>query len=1115
MLSLAMFSIRRPRAALAGWLLVGIILSLIGLGVTRTLSPSITTVPGTQSAQAQRLGNAAFGPTQLMPILLKGPRAQLDAEGPRLVAALAARPHTRVLSAWDAGTASHGLRPLPTAAMIVVSVDRAEKTVVAHDAPQIDRLIAHTVHRPVHAFVSGQASIDRAVKDAALSDLRRSELIALGILFLLLLVGLRAPVAAALVIAVAAISTLAGFGEVALLGHIVSLDPLGVALGTMTGLAVSTGFALLVLDRFHREQFADAEHPRDAATAAVRDLRTTGRAVLVGGTALILALALVAILGPTALMVSVGTGALTCAAFATGGAVVVMPAAMVLLGRRIDAFSVPAPAPLARAWSMLVDGGNRVTRHAAATGAVATALLAAIAVPVLFLDTGPAAITQLPASASARIAFQEISRVMGPGWATPYNLVVVPNGRPVTTPRTLQSIARLESQIANDPSVDSVTGPGQIVATSRQLAPFGPSLRHSAAISDQSRTQLRRLIAGLGRAGAGSQQLQSGLVTAASGARQLNSGSGSAQSGASELHAGLAKARSGSSQLAAGLSSALDGARALKSGAGQALTGSAQLVHGIGLAQTPAAASVPALNALAGDTARTSSAIAGAQARAGDASASVSGALTAVQAMTTGRSDPQYASAIARLQAALGAVSDLRGEIDTTASTASSAKSLSSTIAHASPGLVAGLNLLHRGAAQLQAGIEKLRNGNAQLATGLGQLSGGGTRLTGGLDQLTAGAGALETGLGQLTNGTGQLAQGLSTGAAPAGQLTTGLGTMQAAVVKARGQIPSTAALKQLERQSPGIFNSGYFVLSALAGATSSDRNAASFMINLTRGGTAGQIVVVSKYPSGDPRADALRTRLAGLSATFAQRNNVQVAVGGPAGSLGDLTSVTRSRIWLDIAVIAAAIVLVLGVALRAVVLPAVATLCGLLVTAAAFGVLQVLFGGPDAMLGGPGYLDPVSVIGIFTVAFGITTTFSTLLLVHTRAAFVSAPGAARAVRAGLRETAAAATGAGVVMVAALIPFGVTDLITLRQFGIGVAVAILLDLLVVRPVLLPAAATVLGRFGWWPTSGARTRHPARGPASEPDDVADAPAVAASAAPGARRDPQRPLGASGD
>src|SRR5690349_14148655 len=120
MITLARFSIRRPKTALLGWLVVAGALTAIGLGVSGTLSPSVTVVPGTQSSRALALGKAQFGPTQLVPILLEGPKRQLDRQGPALVRALARRPHTRVLSAWDAGTASASLRR-PGADMIVVS----------------------------------------------------------------------------------------------------------------------------------------------------------------------------------------------------------------------------------------------------------------------------------------------------------------------------------------------------------------------------------------------------------------------------------------------------------------------------------------------------------------------------------------------------------------------------------------------------------------------------------------------------------------------------------------------------------------------------------------------------------------------------------------------------------------------------------------------------------------------------------------------------------------------------------------------------------------------------------------------------------------------------------
>ena len=1079
MIRLAKLSIRRPKASLAIWLIVGVVLSLIGLGVSKSLSPSVTVVPGTQSSRAQQLSGAQFGPTQLVPILLEGPKSQLDRQGPALVAAIARRPHTRVMSAWDAGSAAASLRPKPTAAMIVVSVDRSEKDAVKYDQPQIESLVTRKITAPVKSYVTGQPSIDRAERDASLSNLRRDEAIAIGALFLLLLIGLRAPVAAAVVTAVGAISMLAGFGEVALLGHIMDLDPVGVAAGTMTGLAVAVAFALLILDRFHREEYPPGGHPRDPMTAAIRGLETTGKAVLVAGTALALSLAVVAIIGPTQLLVSVGTGALTCALFATGGAVVVMPAALVLLGRRIDWLKFPAPAFLQRGWDRLVGAGNWVTRYAVWTGAAATALLAALAVPAFALKTGPPDISQLPSGSKAVVAFREVSRVMGPGWATPYNMIVVSNNLPLTTPKTLAGLSTFQLQIAKNKTVYSVTGPGAINSTSTQLSSFGPQLNHSAAVSEQSKKDLVQLINGLGQAGAGSAQLQSGLASAASGAGQLQSGGGQAGSGAAQLHTGLAQARAGSAQLATGLTQALSGANALKSGAGQALSGANQLAAGLGKGAPQVTAGLPAVGALATSSAAASNEITALKGQAANAQAQTASALSALQAACASKTAPPGCeNAINSLSNVNHSLSGIASGLSTASGNAAGAAGIAAAVKSQVTALAPQLTSAAKGASELAAGIRQLHAGNTQLASGLSQLSGGGGQLVSGLDQLTAGAGALQIGLGQLTNGAGQLATGLTGGVEPAGQLTTGLGTMQAAVVKSRGQIPSTAQLRQLQAQSPGLFNSGYFVLAAVEGATHNNRNAAGFTINLVRGGTAGQILVVSKYKSSDPRTVALGSWLASQANRYARTSHLQVAVGGPAGNLGDLTRVTKSRIWLDVAAVSLVIMLTLAIALRAVLLPAVATLFSLLSTASAFGLLQLLFGGSNPPLGGPGYLDPITVISVFTLAFSITIVFSTILLMRTREVYVAEPGNRAAVRTGLRETAAASTGAGLVMVAALIPFAITDLLNVRALGIGVAFAVLLDVLIVRPVLLPAAEAVLGRYGWWPTHSAGPAEPA-------------------------------------
>jgi len=90
MIRLARVSVRRPVLAILAWTVVAAALTLVGLGVASSISPTVTTVAGTQSSRAE-LARSQFGPSVLVPILLEGPGARLDHQGPALVRALAAR----------------------------------------------------------------------------------------------------------------------------------------------------------------------------------------------------------------------------------------------------------------------------------------------------------------------------------------------------------------------------------------------------------------------------------------------------------------------------------------------------------------------------------------------------------------------------------------------------------------------------------------------------------------------------------------------------------------------------------------------------------------------------------------------------------------------------------------------------------------------------------------------------------------------------------------------------------------------------------------------------------------------------------------------------------------
>ena len=1071
MLRLARISIRRPRAALAAWALVAAALVLIGLGVSHSLSPSITVVPGSESSRAQRLSQGEFGPSVLVPILLEGPAAQLDKQGPKVVAALGRRPDTRVMSAWSIGPTGKSLRPSPTAAMVVASVARTERAMVDTVQPQIERTVDANITGQVKASITGQPTLDRALRDESIATTREAMAIACGLLFVLLLIGLRAPVAAVVLTGFGAVTALSGLGVMALLGKVIETDALAVALGSMTGLALGVGFALLMVDRFHQAALEGRDPRARVAAAASAAVATTGRAILFSGTALIIALLLATAIAPTPILTSLGIGVLVCSALATGAAVVVMPALLTLMGSRIAAFSFPAPRFLARGWDWLVGRGRWVTKWAVATGAVATAALLALALPAASLDTGPPDVSMLPASNAARVSFERVATVMGPGWPTPYNVVIVSNKRPITDPALLKEVRDYQVRIAKDPRVDSVVGPGAFIATSHDLKALPAGLKDSAKLLKGGKKQLATLSKGLGEAGAGATQLQQGLGSAASGAGTLQAGSGAAGAGAGKLHSGLGQAQTGASQISSGLRTALAAATALRNGATQALAGSKELTGGIGQAATPVKQGLPVFQGLAADVKSSSAAVSAAHGAAQSTVGQLDSALGALSSMTTGKQDPQYAATRAAVLAARSSAAGAAGSLAVADPKLQSAAGVSAAAASQVATLSTGLDQLYAGSGDLQAGIAKLQQGNAALAGGIAKLNTGGGQLNGGLGQLRAGAAALEAGLAQLTSGAGQLQSGLAGGVGPAGQLASGLTGAQAKVTKFGGSLPSPKDLEQLQKQSPGLFDSGYFVLAAIAGAPAAQREIATFAVNLTRGGNAGQIVVVPTEPASSTATQQLGTDLKDSADLFATTTGTKAAVGGPAGDLADFTSETNARLPLVVIGVGIGVALMLALALRALALPALVVAFDGLTAAATFGAMALLFGGSDPVLGGPGYLDPMSVIGIFAAIFGISIVYQVLLLTRARERFVETGDARGSLLAGLRGTAAMATGAAAVMIAAVLPFALSDLINVRQFGIGIAVAVALDALIVRPVLLPAATALLGRHAWWPTRG--------------------------------------------
>ena len=1080
MIRLAKFSIRRPKLALALWGTFAAVFVALGLGITDRLSPTMTFVPGTESTRAEELAESEFGPSTLVPILLTGPAAQLDEQGPILVKELISRRDTRVLSAWDAGEAGEAMRPSKTEAVILASVARSNEEMIDEVQGSIDRTVEIHTFGDVRAHISGTPTLDRAIEDEALHTTRVATLVALPILFLALLLVLRAPLAALVTTAFGGVVAFVGFGVMTVVGKAFDVDAIGVALTSLMGLALGTGLALMILTRFHREDQATTGDPRSAATSASTSITSTGRAVLIAGTGVFLSLFLASVIGPTENLHSVGTGATVNALLATGAAVVVMPAVLVLAGTRLFAWSLGAPRLLTAPWNRLVSAERLVLRRAVVAGAAATLALVALAIPALDIETGPVDPTFLPADNEARQDLEAIQRAMGPGFPFAFNIVVASDSGPITERKLLRQLDRFQAQLARDKRVDSVAGPGEFRAATADLGTLETQLDESKKLLGGAGKDLAKLEGGLGEAGAGAVLLQGGLREAAAGAGQIAGGGGDAADGAQRLRDGLAAARGGSEKISAGLSEALGGANQLKAGAGEALAGAGQISGGLGQA-VALKEQLPLVQTMADNVNSGNAAVASANDSAQALTGQLQSALSALQSMTDGKQDPAYGqveAALAQAQQSAGAVSGtLGGVTDQMGAAAGIASAASGELTK----LADGLSQLYAGSTELTAGLTRLRGGNAELAAGIAKLSGGGGQLTEGLTKLEDGAGQLAAGLGVLSGGAGELSGGL-TGAVPkVGQLGSGLGLMESGVAKFRRNLPSTEDLERLQAEAPGLFDSGYFVLSAIDGAQPPDRNQATFAVNLERGGNAGQITVIPTQPSSTEQTQQLGEDLVTMSHAFAARTGTDVAVGGPAGELADFQSSISEDIWPVVIGIAVAITILLMLALRSVLLPLVVVAFNLLGAAATFGVLTLLTTGDDPVLGDTGYIDPLQIIETFAAIFGIALVYEILLLYRTRELFLRTGRPHEALAHGLHETAGAATGAAAVMVAAVIPFAMSDLFNLT-LTIGLAIAILIDALIVRPVLLPAAVEVLGRAGWWPTSRSAPHPQAEPPA---------------------------------
>ena len=278
---------------------------------------------------------------------------------------------------------------------------------------------------------------------------------------------------------------------------------------------------------------------------------------------------------------------------------------------------------------------------------------------------------------------------------------------------------------------------------------------------------------------------------------------------------------------------------------------------------------------------------------------------------------------------------------------------------------------------------------------------------------------------------------------------------------------PLETGARELQRRSPHLFDSGYFVLSALDGAPPRRRAEADEAISVGSGGQAARMLVISTHGFNTDGSQRTGRRLLADAGAIGRRAGLRTGLTGGAATLNTYGSATESRLPLVIGAFVLFTLLALVFVLRAPLLALIAVCLNLASVAAAIGVMTLVCQIPHGYpLGGHPYVDTVGAGAIFGVTFGLSIDYAVFLIARMRERYDVDGDHRAAIAFGLERTAGVITGAAAIMAAVFVSFAAAPIATVSQMGVGLTVAILLDATVVRIILLPALMLLLGDRVW-------------------------------------------------
>ncbi|HEX2436355.1 MAG TPA: MMPL family transporter [Solirubrobacterales bacterium] len=205
-----------------------------------------------------------------------------------------------------------------------------------------------------------------------------------------------------------------------------------------------------------------------------------------------------------------------------------------------------------------------------------------------------------------------------------------------------------------------------------------------------------------------------------------------------------------------------------------------------------------------------------------------------------------------------------------------------------------------------------------------------------------------------------------------------------------------------------------------------------------------------------------------------------EALVTGSSAHFVDLQDSLVEHIPLVLAIVAAATIIVLFLMTGSIVLPIKQLIMNALGLSAVFGILVVIF--QDGRLEGlldytsQGALEPTQLLLLFAVSFGLSTDYGVFLLSRIKEARDSGASDSESVAIGLERTGRIVTAAALLFAIAIGAFVTSEIVFIKQLGLGTAIAVLIDATIIRALLVPSLMQLLGRWNWWAPRPLRRLH---------------------------------------